>query len=167
MAKIQYPLQQVLDVKLKRVEDAEKVVKEKQKILNQEEEKLKKCIEERDKMRQHYDDKIKQLRDELDHATTSPKVQQMKAYLNVVKEKLKVEDKKVADQQAKVDTATKDLEEAKRQLQIKRQEVEKLEMHRDDWKKTMRKEEEIKEEREYDEIGNIIYGIHSRKNNTK
>jgi flagellar export protein FliJ len=165
MAKVQYPLQQVLDVKLKRVEDAEKVVKEKQQILNQEQEKLKRCIEERDKMRQHYDAKIKQLRDELDHATTSPKVQQMKSYLNVVKEKLKVEDKKVADQQAKVDTATKDLEEARRQLQIKRQEVDKLEMHRADWKKTMRKEEELKEEREYDEIGNIIYGIHSRKNN--
>jgi flagellar export protein FliJ len=165
MVKVQYPLQQVLDVKLKRVEDAEKVVKEKQQILNQEQEKLKKCIEERDKMRKHYDDKIKQLRDELDHATTSPKVQQMKSYLNVVKEKLKVEDKKVADQQAKVDTATKDLEEARRQLQIKRQEVEKLEMHREDWKKTIRKEEEIKEEREYDEIGNIIYGIHSRKKN--
>lgn len=165
MAKVQYPLQQVLDVKLKRVEDAEKVVKEKQQILEQEQEKLAQRIAERDIVRQHYDDKISQLRHELDHTTTSPKVQQMKVYLNVVKEKLKVEDKKVADQQVKVDTATKDLEEARRQLQIKRQEVEKLEIHRADWKKTIRKEEEIKEEREYDEIGNIIYGIHSRKNN--
>lgn len=165
MAKAKYPLQQVLDIKLKRVEAAEKVVQEKLQRLEQENEKLAQCIKERDNILNHHQDKLKQLREELDHATTSPKVQQMKVYLNVVKEKLKVEEKKVADQQGRVDAATHELEEARRQLQLKRQEVEKLEMHRADWHKTERKEAEIKEEREYDEIGNIIYGMHRRKNN--
>lgn len=165
MAKAQYPLQQVLDVKLRRVENAEKVVQEKLQLLEQENEKLAQCIKERDGVLNHHQDKLNQLREELDHATTSPKVQQMKSYLNVVKEKLKVEEKKVVDQQGRVDAATQELEEARRQLQIKRLEVDKLEMHRADWRKTERKEAEIKEEREYDEIGNIIYGMHRRKNN--
>lgn len=158
-----YPLKQVLEIKKKRVEDAEKVVKDKQIILDQEKEKLAQREADRDKVKKHKKDKLQQLRDELDHGTTSPKVQQMKAYMKVVDEKLKVEEKKVKDQQEKVNVATRDLEEAKHQLFLRRQEVDKLETHRKDWEKEMRKEEEIIEGREMDELGQVIFNIQELK----
>lgn len=163
MAKIEYPLKQVLEIKQKRVEDAEKVVIEKRAILEKEQKTLAQREAERDKVKQHRQDKLDQLRAELDHGTTSPKVQQMKAYSKVVDERLKGEEKKVKDQKVKVEAAEKDLEEAKSQLRIKRQEVDKLVMHREGWQKEIRKELELAEEKVQEEIGNVIYGMHHKK----
>lgn len=158
-----YPLKQILEIKQKRVDDAERLVQEKQKILEQEKEKLAQREAERDKVKKHQQDKLQQLRDELDHGTTSPKVQQMKVYLKIVDEKLKVEEKKVQEQKVKVENAQKDVEEAKRLLFLRRQEVDKLTKHKEDWTKGMLKEEEIIEAREMDEIGQIIYNIHGKQ----
>lgn len=163
MDKVEYPLKQVLEVKQKRVEDAEKVVIEKQKILKQEQDKLAEFEAARDKAKAHHQDKLKQFRDELDRGSTSPKLQQMKAYLKVVEEKVKVEEKKVKDQKTKVDAAQKDLDEAKKQLQLKRLEVDKLETHKKDWMKERKKELDILQEKEMDEIGNITYESKQRK----
>lgn len=161
--KIVYPLKQVIEVKQKRVEDAEKVVKEKQMALDKEQQKLAEREAERDKVKDHKQEKLQQLRDTMDQGTTSPKIQQMKAYLKIVEEKLKVEEKKVKDQKEQVAIAEKNLEQAKLDLQRKRQEVDKLLTHQKDWEKEMRKEQEIIEGREQDELGSIIYTVHQRK----
>lgn len=152
-----YPLKQVIEVKKKRVEDAEKVVQEKKLLLQKEQEKLAQREADRDKVKNHRTDKLQQLRDTLDHAMTSPKVQQMKVYLKIVDEKLKVEEKKVKDQQEQVNIATKNLDQAKEDLRKKRQDVDKLQTHQIDWEKEMRKELQIQEGREQDELGNTIY----------
>lgn len=157
-----YPLAQVLDVKRRRVEDAEKVVLEKEQALAKEKEILAQKEAERDKVQRHHDDKLKQMRDEMDQGTTSPKIQQMKVYLKVVKERVAVEEKKVKDQKQQVETAEKNLEAAKVELKLRRQEVDKLLTHRTDWLKEMRKEQEIIEGREQDELGSIIYMTHHR-----
>lgn len=158
-----YPLKQVLEIKIKRVEDAERVVKEKRQALEQEQEKLIKAEEARDKVREHQQDKLLQLREELDQGTTSPKIIQMKVYLKVVQEKLALEEKKVKDQKAKVVAAEKELEEAKHQLYLRRQEVDKIETHKTSWKKEKAKEMQLEEEKEMDEIGNIIYGLRQKR----
>jgi hypothetical protein len=152
-----YPLRQVLEVKQKRVEDAEKVVQEKKIALQKEEEKLVQREAERDKVKTHKNAKLMQLRETMDHETTSPKIQQMKVYLKIVDEKLMVEEKKVKDQRAQVQIAVKNLEEAQEELRKKRQEVDKLFSHRKDWEKEMRMELAIIEGREQDELGSIIY----------
>lgn len=152
-----YPLQQVLQVKQRRVEEAEKILKEKITILDQEKEKLRQREEERDKVLKHQKDKLTQLRLELDRGTTVPKIQQMKAYLKVVQEKLLAEEKKVTEQKKHVQTAETNVENARKELQLKRQEVDKLEMHKTDWLKEVRKEMELAEGREMDEVGNVIY----------
>jgi len=74
MTKIVYPLERVLDIKKKRVTEAEKVVAEKKKDLEREQEKLKQREAERDKVLNHRKDKLNQLREELDGGTTSTKV---------------------------------------------------------------------------------------------
>lgn len=162
MNQIVYPLKQVIEVKQRRADDAEKVVKEKQLALNKEKEKLAEREADRDKVKSHKKDKLQQLRDELDGGTTTTKIQQMKVYLKVVDEKLKVEEKKVKDQQEQVKIAEKNLEQAKLDLQRKRQEVDKLLMHKKDWEKEKRKELEVIESREQDELGSIIHTMHHR-----
>lgn len=155
-----YPLGQVLQVKERRVEEAENVVREKQAALEKEQNILKQREADRDKAKKHYDDKLKQMRDEMDEGTTSPKIQQMKAYLKVVKERVAAEEKKVKDQKVQVENAEKNLQAAKDDLKAKRQEVDKLKTHRTDWLKEMRKEQEIVEGREQDELGSIIFTTH-------
>lgn len=160
--KIVYPLKQIIEIKKKRVEEAEKLVKDKQLALEKEQEKLAQREAERDKVKQHHQDKLKQLRDAMDHETTSPKIQSIKVYLKVVDEKLKVEEKKVKDQQEQVNIAQTALDKAKEDLRVKRQEVDKLLNHQKDWEKEMRKELEIIEGREQDELGSIIFLSHKR-----
>lgn len=163
MSKIIYPLKQVLEVKERRVDEAEKVVKEKQEALKKEETKLAECEAARDKVKSHYQDKLQQFRQMLDEGTTSPKIQQTKAYIKIVEEKLKVEEKKVKDQQEQVKIAKKNLDQAIEHLRIKRQEVDKLLIHKKDWERMMRKELEIIEGREQDELGFLTHLSNSRK----
>jgi flagellar biosynthesis chaperone FliJ len=162
MANVAYPLKQVLEVKQKRVEDAEKLVQEKRLALQKEQEKLVEREKERDKAIKHHTDKLMQLRHSLDEGTTSDKILQMKAYLKVAKERVKVEEKKVKEQQDQVEIANKNLQAAQLELRLKRQEVDKMHTHRQDWEKQMRKEEEIIEGREQDEIGTVIFSAKQR-----
>lgn len=157
-----YPLEQVLSVKRRRVESAEEVVKEKKRALEAEQAKLKQREAERDAVKNHYQDKLRQMREELDRETTSDKIQQMKAYLKVVKERLKTEEKKVDDQKEQVKLAEKNLEVAKMELKQRRLEVDKMVSHKEDWIREMRKEEEIQLGREQDELGNVMHLIHKR-----
>lgn len=162
-AKLVYPLAQVIEVKHKRVKDAEEVLKQKKQELEREQEKLRKAEEARDEVLKHLKDKMVQLRHELDNETTSPKVQQMKVYLKVVQEKLAVEEKKVQQQQEQVDIALKNVHIAEEELRRKRQEVDKLETHRKDWLKEMRKEMDVIEGREQDEMGSVIHETRRRR----
>lgn len=162
MPKVIYPLLQVLQIKKRRVEEAEKVVLEKRNLLKQEEEKLKQREKERDKVLEHQRSKLKQMREEMDKGTTSPKIIQMKVYLKVVDENLKTEEKKVSDQKEQVKIAERNLEQAIQQLKLRRLEVDKLLTHKQDWEREMKKEEEIIEGREQDEIGSVVYMMHKK-----
>lgn len=163
-SKIVYPLEQIIKVKQRRVDEQEKVVKQKEELLQKEKEKLLEREADRDKAKQHQIDKLIQLRAELDQETSSDKVTQMKNYLNVAKEKLAIEEKKVKDQQAQVDQAQKVLEAEREVLRQKRQEVDKLKNHKKDWTVEARKELDIIEGREQDELGSTSYLTNKRKN---
>ena len=78
----------------------------------------------------------------------------------MVKDRVAVEEKKVKEQKVQVENAEKNLQAAKDDLKAKRQEVDKLKSHRTDWLKEMRKEQEIVEGREQDELGSIIFTTH-------
>ncbi len=165
-AKIEYPLEQVLDIKNKRVQDAEKKVKEALEALEKEKEILKQKEKARNKVLKHRNDKLAQLRKEMDlvdKTTTSAKIQQMKDYLKVVDKKLKEEEKKVNEQKKQVEAAELQVEQAREELKLRRLEVDKLNIHKKDWLAMMRDELRRDEERELDEIGNIMYQMHQRE----
>lgn len=158
-----YPLEQIIKVKEKRVEEQEKVVKLKEQLLAKEKEKLAEREADRDKAKNHLADKLLQLRNELDHSTTTDKIQQMKVYLNVAKEKLMVEEKKVKDQMVQVDQAQQALQKEIDLLKVRRQEVDKLKSHKKDWIVMAKKELEIIEGREQDEVGSTSFLTNQRK----
>ncbi len=152
-----YPLHQVLEVKKRRVEEAEKVVKEKEKLLEAEKEKLKQREAERDKVKDHYKAKVQQLRDEIDHGTNTAKIEQSRLYIKVVQERLAIEEKKVKDQMQQVDLAERNLQIAKNQLKDRQHEQEKIEIHKKEWTKDTKKELAIEESRFEDDLGSTMF----------
>nr|6WA9_L Chain L, CdsO [Chlamydia pneumoniae]6WA9_M Chain M, CdsO [Chlamydia pneumoniae]6WA9_N Chain N, CdsO [Chlamydia pneumoniae]6WA9_O Chain O, CdsO [Chlamydia pneumoniae]6WA9_P Chain P, CdsO [Chlamydia pneumoniae]6WA9_Q Chain Q, CdsO [Chlamydia pneumoniae]6WA9_R Chain R, CdsO [Chlamydia pneumoniae]6WA9_S Chain S, CdsO [Chlamydia pneumoniae]6WA9_T Chain T, CdsO [Chlamydia pneumoniae] len=87
-------------------------MKEKRRLLEIEQEKLREKEAERDKVKNHYMQKIQQLRDLLDEGTTSDAVLQIKSYIKVVAVQLSEEEEKVNKQKEVVLAASKELEKA-------------------------------------------------------
>lgn len=152
-----YPLLQVIDVKKRRVEEAEALVAQREQELEREREKLRLAEAARDKVAQHLQDKVVQLRQILDEGTTSDKIQLSKNYIKVVQERLAAEEKKVKKQQDAVEVAKQNLLMAKEELKQRRVDLEKIETHRDMWLKEQLLELEKEEAKEQDEIGQIMY----------
>jgi len=156
----QYPLEQLAIIKQKKLEEAERILQEKKKALEKEEEKLAVVEKERDKVKDHRAAKLTQLRQKLDEGTSTDKIQQMKYYLKVVDEQLKVKEAKVKDQKKLVDNARTQVDNARVDVVKKNQAVEKLRLHRLEWDKEMKAILEQKENIESDEIGAVL---HSRR----
>lgn len=152
-----YPLAQVLEVKIRRVEEAERILKQKLEILEKEKEKLVEREKVRDKAVQHMKDKLFQLRSEMDHDANVPKIQQMKTYLKICQERVQQEQKKVDEQIKQVEKAQDEVNKQRDEVNRKRLEVDKLETHRREWFQEVMKEEEIELGKEMDEIGNVTF----------
>ncbi|MES2345627.1 MAG: type III secretion T3S chaperone, partial [Chlamydiota bacterium] len=76
-----YPLEQLALIKQRKLDEAEKLLKERKALLAKEEERLRSVELERNKVKTHKIAKLTQLRNELDSGSTSDKIQQMKEYL--------------------------------------------------------------------------------------
>ncbi len=148
-----YPLEQVATIKQKKLEEAEKALKEKKELLVKEEEKLTVVEAERNKVRDHRKSKLTQLRENLDKGTSTDKIQQMKHYLKVVDEQLKIKEQKVKEQLKHVEAAKQAVEAARENYIKKQQDVEKLKMHRHEWDKEMKAHLLHEESVEGDELG--------------
>jgi chromosome segregation ATPase len=158
-----YPLEQLAFVKQKKLEEAEKVLREKKAILIEEETKLRAVELERDQVLEHKKAKLKQMREALDEGAPSHKIEQMRLYLKLVKEDLQAKEKKVEDQKKKVKDAEQNVEKARLNLQEKQKNVEKLARHQKEWQKEMKKEAERKEEGIADEMGSAKYIIKKKR----
>lgn len=154
---MKYPLEQLATIKQKRLEEAEKVLKERKESLTKAENFLKDLADERDKTLRHRDDKEAQFYEDLSKGTTSDKIEIAKRYLKVVEEDLKKREKKVVDQQKIVDKAKEDVEHARKDLLKKQQDVEKIKLHRKEWEKEMERIEIQKEGIEADEMGTSMH----------
>jgi flagellar biosynthesis chaperone FliJ len=155
-----YPLEQIALIKQKKLDEAEKTLREKKQALEREQEKLAEVEKERDEVKGHRLDKLTQLRSKMDEGAPSDKIQQMRYYLKVVDEKLKVKENKVKDQLKQVENAKQQVETARSDLIKKQQAVEKMQLHRKEWEQEMKALAEHKEGLESDEMGSTI---HQRK----
>ena len=155
-----YPLEQIALIKQKKLDEAEKVLREKKQALDSEKEKLKKVEEERDEVKEHRIAKLTQVREKMDEGAPPHKIQQMRYYLKTVDEKLEAKQKKVVEQQKQVKTAEAQVEIARKDLVKKQQDVEKIHTHRKEWEVEMKAIEEHLEGVETDEVGSVL---HNRK----
>jgi len=153
----EYPLQQLAIIKQKKLDEAEKLLREKKLALDQEEQKLVEVEKERDEVKNHRFDKLTQVREKMDEGAPANKLQQMRVYLKLVDEKLKTHEHKVAEQKKKVEKAQEQVEIARKDLIRKQQDVEKMHTHRKEWEQEMKVLEEHHEGIETDEIGSNMH----------
>ena len=149
-------------IKERRLEEAEKRLQEKKQLLATEQKKLKALEEEAKKVHDHKEEKIKQLDEELDQGTDSLRLDVSYKYLKVVHEDLARKKKKVLEQDKVVKKAEEQVHIARQEMLKKQQEVEKLNLHKSEWKKQVLKEIEHKEAIESDEIGSAKYSALKR-----
>lgn len=162
--KPKYPLEEVALIKYKRLEEAEKALKQKKEVLENENEKLEKFILKRDEVKKHRQEKIRKHMAELDKGTTSTKIQLHERYIKgVVDEELKVEEKRVGDQKKAVQKAEEDVEKARKDYLQKNLEVEKISMHRKEWAKERLVEADRHEGLETEEVGETGHARRKRK----
>ncbi|MGC1877749.1 MAG: type III secretion T3S chaperone [Rhabdochlamydiaceae bacterium] len=154
---LNYPLEQITVIKQKKLDEAEKVLREKKKALEREQEKLISVEKERNEVKDHRFAKLTQLREKMDEGAPSDKIQQMRYYLKVVDEKLKAKELKVKEQQKVVEAAKQQVEIARTDLIKKQQDVEKMATHRKEWEKEMKAVAEQKEGVETDEMGAVLH----------
>lgn len=160
-----YPLEQIATIKQKKFDEAEKVLRDKKKVLEQEEERLVAVEKERDEVKEHRFAKLTQVREKMDEGAPSDKIQQMRYYLKIVDEKLKLKESKVKEHQKLVENAKQQVENARADLLKKQQDVEKIQMHRKEWEKEVKAIAEHKEGVESDEMGSSLH--QRRKQATK
>lgn len=163
--KIHYPLEQVAQIKARRLEESEKILQEKKATLIKEEDQLKVLEKEKEKVKLHKEAKLEQLRNELDSESTTLKIQQMKQYLKDVDEKLKQKEAKVKEQQKKVDTAVLAVEVARKDMLQKQHDVEKINIHRKEWEKEKKAYLEQLEAIETDELGTTSHIRNKKERN--
>ena len=165
--KLKYPLEQVLVIKKRRVDAAEKIVKEKQAILEQEEEKLKKYQDAYQEVADHHKEKLEQLRAALDAGAPSHKIEQIRTYIKEVKNKMYEEKRKVERQEKQVEKAQKAVDDAKIVLKERRVESDKIHTHKDEWSAQELKELSRQEAKQLDEVGSLVFLSNQRKENEK
>lgn len=160
---IKYPLEQIAQIKQKRLEEAEKMLKEKKRLFEVESEKLKKAEEKRDIVKKHKKEKLQKFIRELDEGTTSDKIATHERYLKkVVDEELKVEERKVTDQAKVLKKAEDEVEKARKEYLKKTQDMEKLKLHKTEWNKEILLEEIKLEAAETDELGSTAHAMRKR-----
>ncbi len=167
MAKVEYPLEQMLTIKKNRFDAAVKILEEKKALLEKAYEKLYDVTQERDGVLKHKQDKLEQLRSDLDAGTSSDKIQQSKFYLKVVDERLAEKEKKVKEQQKQVDLAQKQVDLATDDLFQKKKDLEKIEIHKKEWEGEMGYWVQQKEAIEHDEQGAQMHQLHKREANQR
>lgn len=163
MSKPVYPLQQLYEIKLKRLDAARKVLKDKEFALEEEKKKKKKLEDERDEAKQHHVEKLMQIRQALDEGLPSNKIQQMKQYLKIAQEEVVVRQRKVDEQQKKVDQAQVAVDEARKEVRKRETDIEKLDLHKVEWNKEIKVLEEHAETILNDDMGTIIHTSKKRK----
>ena len=156
-----YPLEQVAQIKQKRLEEAEKLLKEKKEILDKEEINLETAKKKRDEVKKLKTEKLRQMWNEMEEGTTSDKIELHEKYIkDVIAKQLVEEEKKVKQQTDIVTKARNEVEQARQDRLKKQQEKEKITLHKKGWDKEML-EEIIKDEGNLsDELGT---SMHARK----
>ena len=160
---LNYPLEDLMAIKKTRFDQAVKILEEKKALLEKAYEKLYDVTKERDAALDHKTAKLTQLRQALDEGTPTDKIQQMKVYLKLVEETLAEKEKKVVAQKKEVDLAQQQVDAATAELFQRKKDLEKLELHKEEWIKEVHYWTIRKEAGELDEQGAAVHEMLKRE----
>lgn len=161
MKKRKYPLTQIEEIKKRRLEEAEKVLREKRLALDAAEKDLEEKRKALNATQALKLEMIEKYYEDIKKGTTSILMERHDNYIReVVNVKLAEEKKKVDDQKKVVKQATIALEIAKEERLKKNQELEKIHIHKKEWTKEVKKEIDLEEAGISDELGT---SMHARK----
>jgi chromosome condensin MukBEF ATPase and DNA-binding subunit MukB len=152
-----YPLIEVIRIKKRRLDEAEKVLRDKKLILEKELEKLNTLQKQFDEAKKVFDNYLFKLREAMDAGEPSQKIDQHKLHLKELKERYLLAQKNVENQKKVVKTAEEAVEVARADYQLKEKEVEKLHIHKSEWNQAMKLEEQRGEDIKMDDISNATY----------
>jgi flagellar biosynthesis chaperone FliJ len=152
-----YPLIEVIRIKKRRLDEAEKVLRDKKLILEKELEKLNTLQKQFDEAKKVFDNYLFKLREAMDAGEPSQKIDQHKLHLKELKERYLLAQKNVEHQKKVVKTAEEAVEVARADYQLKEKEVEKLHIHKSEWNQAMKLEEQRGEDIKMDDISNATY----------
>ena len=138
MSTFNYPLEELMRIKKKRLEEAEKALAQRKEELKKEEKKQKELEEKRDETASHREEKLCQLRSEMDMGSPANKIEKGRDYIKVVDSELEQKNRAVTKQIKEVEIAKENVEKARLELRKKEQDIEKLNTHREEWKKEMK-----------------------------
>jgi flagellar export protein FliJ len=147
-----YPLVEVIRIKKRRLDEAEKVLREKKEHLDKEKQKLEQCQKEYDTAKQIFDNYLQKLREAMDQGDPTSKIEQHKIHLKDLKERFLVAQKKLEAQKKAVKLAEEAVEIARADYQLKEKELEKLHIHKSEWLQAMNLEVQRKEDVAMDDI---------------
>jgi flagellar biosynthesis chaperone FliJ len=147
-----YPLVEVIRIKKRRLDEAEKVLREKKQILEKEIEKLSICQKELDEAKKIFDNYLQKLRDAMDSGEPSKKIEQHKIHLKDLKERFLQAQAKLDMQKKAVKKAEEAVELARQDYLQKEKEVEKLHIHKSEWIQAMKLEAQRIEDITMDDI---------------
>jgi len=160
---LQYPLEQLIQIRKNQFDQSVKILEEKKALHAKAVQKLNEFTKERDVVRQHKMEKLTQLRATMDEGSTTTKIQQMKAFLKTVEEKLVEKEKKVKEQQKQVDLALKQVEIATAAMYQAQKDLEKIEIGKVEWEKENQYLIRQKEASEQDEQGSTTHTTRKRE----
>jgi len=163
----EYPLEQLIAIKKQRLEKAERNLLEAKQQLEQEELALKRKMQECREAQDVHDGTVLHFYDVFQQGLSSNEILQHKEKMKNTLEKVREEEENAQKQRTVRDTAQAKRQDCQRVVQRKRVELEKISMHRKEWKREELLEEIRDLASEQDEIGATRHYMRQRKDHCK
>jgi flagellar export protein FliJ len=153
-----YRLQPVLDKRQKIKEAAEKALGEAQKKVEAEKKKEEECVQRVVQAKQKKEDsKAEMHRKMLEGKVEVEKIRMHKDYLKSLDFDIKKAEEQLVEQKGRVAAAEKVVEQKRNELVEATKEFQAIEKHKEKWETALKKEMEEAEQKEAEEIGNVLY----------
>ncbi len=158
MSPLKYRLQPVLDKRQKIKEDAEQALGAAQKKVEEEQRKEQECVQLVIQAKQRKEDaKAEMNRKMLEEKLEVGKIRQHKDYLKSLDFEIKKAEEKLEEQKRRVKAAEEIVIQKRNDLVEATKEYQAIEKHKENWATTLRKQMDEAEQKEAEEIGNVLF----------
>lgn len=152
-----YPLHQIDIIKKKRLDQAERALREKREEERVVQEKYDRAKQDRQKALEARDNKLNLLREKMDEGAPSAKIETIRVYLKIVDETFQQKHQIYETFADKLRGAQEATEAARQEVIQRQKDQEKMQEHRKQWDKEMRAFDEQEEAKLTDDMGTVRF----------